>query len=176
MADRQAHGELWTTLRDQFGPGRAAAHAYPEVFPANSFVGNMLRIELLSQAKLNQQILDESIAYLLYMAQRTGTLWENTGPSASCDHGFGSHVVHTLYRDVLGIYAVDPVRKTVQLRLGDLKLDWCQGSRPTPEGNIDLSWRKDRERLLYRLSVPAGYRVSIENCSGLELLEELAKK
>jgi alpha-L-rhamnosidase len=176
VADRQAHAELWTTLRDQFGPDRATTKAFPEVCPANSFVGNMLRMELLSQAKLNQQILDESIAYLLYMAQRTGTLWENTSPTASCDHGFGSHVVHTLYRDVLGIYAVDPVQKTVQLRLGDLKLDWCEGSRPTPEGNIDLSWRKDQDQLLYRLSVPAGYRVSIENCSGLKLLEEPAKK
>jgi alpha-L-rhamnosidase len=176
VADRQAHGELWTALRDRCGPDRATTKALPEIYPANSFVGNVLRMELLSQAKLNQQILDESIAYLLFMAQRTGTLWENDTPSASCDHGFGSHVVHVLYRDVLGIYAVDPLRKTVQLRLGDLKLDWCEGSRPTAEGSIDLAWRKDRDRLLYRLSVPLGYHVSIENSTGLELVEEPARK
>jgi alpha-L-rhamnosidase len=176
VADRQAHGELWKVLRDQFGPDRAKTQVFPEIQPANSFVGNMLRIELLSQAGLNQQIVDESIAYLLYMAQRTGTLWENTGPSASCDHGFGSHIVHTLYRDVLGIAAVDTVEKTVKLRFGDLTLDSCEGSRPTPEGNIELSWRKEEDTLLYRLTVPAGYRVSIENCSGRKLVEETAKK
>ena len=84
--------------------------------------------------------------------------------------------MHTLYRDVLGIYAVDPVKKTVQVRLGKLKLDWCEGSRPTPEGPIQLSWRKAGQQLRYHLSVPPAYRVSIENCSGLELVEEPAKK
>ena len=175
----------WPTARPTatYGPAPRSVRPRQRGRPclSRSVPGQLVRRQhvadrALVAGQLSQQILDESIAYLLYMAERTGTLWENTGPSASCNHGFGSHIVHTLYRDVLGIYAVDPVRKTVQLRLGDLKLDWCQGSRPTPEGSIELSWRKDGERLLYRLSVPAGYRVSIENCSGLELLEEPAKK
>ncbi len=68
----------------------------------------MLRMELLSRDGRSQQILDESIAYLLYMAERTGTLWENVGAEASCNHGFASHIVHTLYRDVLGVYARGP--------------------------------------------------------------------
>jgi alpha-L-rhamnosidase len=30
------------------------------------------------------------------MAERTGTLWENVDVSASCNHGFASHVIYWL--------------------------------------------------------------------------------
>ncbi len=106
VASPQSHAELWNTLCQRFGPDRAETKAFPEVHVANSFVGNMLRMELLSRGGRNQQILDELIAYLSYMAERTGTLWENVGDYASCNHGFASHIVHTLYRDVLGVYRI----------------------------------------------------------------------
>ena len=118
VASPATHGELWTVLRDQFGPDRKQNKAHWDVYIANSFIGNMLRFELLSRFGNQQQILDESTAYLLYMAERTGTLWENDGAYASCNHGFASHIVHTLYRDVLGVARVDCPNKTVNLRLG----------------------------------------------------------
>lgn len=158
VADRQTHAALWRTLRDEFGPDRAGRKAYPEIHAANSFVGNVLRMELLSQAGCRQQILDESIAYLLYMAERTGTLWENVGATASCDHGFASHVVHVLYRDVLGICHIDHLAKKVKISFGDLKLQSCQGTLPTLAGPIDLRWHKEGGRLVYSLRLPAGYQ------------------
>lgn len=170
VADPQSHAELWNTLCQRFGPDRAQTKAFPEVHVANSFVGNMLRMELLSRGGHNQQILDESIAYLLYMAERTGTLWENVGDYASCNHGFASHIVHTLYRDVLGIYHVDRQARKVFLRFGDLRLDWCEGRLPQPQGEIQLRWWKDGEQLLYTLAVPAGYDVQIENLTGKTLV------
>ena len=125
VASPKTHGQLWKRLRDQFGPDRKETKAFPEVHMANSFIGNMLRMELLSRAGRGQQILDESVAYLLYMAERTGTLWENVGPSASCDHGFASHIVHTLYRDILGVYQIDPPAKRTdgELPPGDDTVD-----------------------------------------------------
>ncbi len=161
---------MWNTLCQRFGPDRAETKAFPEVHAANSFVGNMLRMELLSRGGRNQQILDESIAYLLYMAERTGTLWENVGAYASCNHGFASHIVHTLYRDVLGVYRVDHQARKVYLRFGDLKLDWCEGRLPQPDGEIHLRWWKDGDQLLYTLAVPPGYEVQIENLSGKTLV------
>jgi hypothetical protein len=166
-ADRTTHAKLWETLRDHFGPDRGKS--FPEVHAANSFVGNVLRLELLSQAGRSQQILDESIAYLLYMADRTGTLWENVGAYASCNHGFASHIVHTLYRDVLGLRSVDPTKKAVAVRFGDLKLDWCEGTLATPDGPIALRWEKRSGRLAYRLRMPADYHAAVENASGLPL-------
>ena len=106
-----------------------------------------------------QQILDESVAYLLYMAERTGTLWENVGAYASCNHGFASHIVHTLNRDILGVYQIDPRNRVVQLRFGDVDLKWCEGRIPLADGELKLRWEQDDKTLRYRLSVPDGYRV-----------------
>ena len=77
MADRDRDAKLWATFPDDFGPTRMARKKFVEIYPANSFVGNVLRLELLSQAGCSQQIIDESVDYLLYIAERTGTLWEN---------------------------------------------------------------------------------------------------
>jgi len=170
VATPQSHADLWNTLCERFGPDRAQTKAFPEVHAANSFVGNMLRMELLSRGGRNQQILDESIAYLLYMAERTGTLWENVGDYASCNHGFASHVVHTLYRDVLGVYRVDYESRKVFLRFGDLKLDWCEGRLPQYGGEVHLRWWKEGEQLLYTLTVPTGYDVEVENLTGKPLV------
>ncbi len=172
VANPKTHSELWKVLRDEFGPNRKETKAYPEVHFANSFIGNVLRLEILSRNGRGQQILDESIAYLLYMADRTGTLWENDGAYASCNHGFASHIVHVLYRDVLGIYVVDPAQKTIRLRFSDLNLDWCEGQMPLPEGNIFFRWQKSGETIRYRLDHPAGYQLEIENDSRLMLERE----
>ena len=36
--------------------------------------------------------------FFLPMAGRTGTLWENMQPEASCCHGFASHVAYRLHQ------------------------------------------------------------------------------
>jgi hypothetical protein len=172
VATPQTHPELWSTLRDKFGPNRKKTKEFSDVHMANSFIGNMLRMELLSRAGLSRQILEESIAYLLYMADRTGTLWENTEPSASCDHGFASHIVHTLYRDVLGIRQIDRLGHRVSVQFNDVPLDYCQGMLPTPDGPVRLHWRKTADKIEYQLHVPAGYRVTITNRSGKKLSAE----
>lgn len=171
-ATAKSHPQLLKTLLDQFGPKRKDTKAFPEVHPANSFVGNVLRLELLSQAGRSDQILDESIAYLLYMADRTGTLWENVDAGASCDHGFASHVVHTLYRDVLGVYRIDQQQKKVAIRFGKVALEHCEGSLPTPGGMIHLKWKKQDGRLEYHLDLPTGYEATIANESGLQLVAQ----
>ena len=170
VATPQTHPELWQTPAGSVWSGPQTDQSlWDEVRVANSFIGNMLRFELLSRFGCQQQILDESTAYLLYMAERTGTLWENDGAYASCNHGFASHIVHTLYRDVLGVTQVDMHQKMVRVRLSDVKLDSCSGCLPTPEGPIRLQWKKQREtELLYSLQVPDGYEVDIENTTGLQ--------
>jgi len=170
VATPESHADLWKTLCERFGPKRGETKAFPEVHVANAFVGNMLRLENLSRYGRCQQILDESIEYLLYMAERTGTLWENVGAYASCNHGFASHIVHTLYRDVLGIRAIRPEEKVIELRFSDLRLDWCEGRIPLDEGPIALRWWKDGGKVLYRVEAPPGYSIRIENRTGGEVI------
>ncbi len=172
IADPEKYPELAVTLRDDFGPDRAKKGAYPGIHEANSFVGNVLRLELLSRYGLCQQVLDESIDYLLYMAERTGTLWENVGTYASCNHGFASHVVQTLFRDVLGIYRIDPVKKTVTLRFSDLEPDWCEGKHPVADGSIDVRWQKSGAEIRFSADVPAGYSLDIINLSSRKVIRE----
>ncbi len=169
VATPKTYSGLWETLRDKFGPGRKKSNPFPDVGMANSFIGNMLRMELLSREGLSQQILDESRDYLLYMADRTGTLWENVSDEASCNHGFASHVVHTLYRDVLGARVVDRIGRRVKIRFAPVALDWCEGVIPTPDGPIVLKWKKQGGKLAYSCRTPSGYKVDVENASGLPL-------
>ena len=168
-ATPESHPKLWATLLNEFGPNRIKEGGYPEIHKANSFVGNMLRLELLASANRGDQLLEESVAYNLYMAERTGTLWENDTPHASCDHGFASHVVRVFHRDVAGIYAVDAIAKKIAIRLPKLDaLAWASAVQPVPGGAIKIRWEKQDGKLAYTLETPAGYDVAVENASGLE--------
>ena len=173
VAQPSMYERLWHTLREQFGPGRAKTKAYPEVHPANLLVGNYLRLELLSRYGYCRQIKDELIDYFLYMAEKTGTLWENVGAYASCNHGFASHAAHCLYRDVLGVYKIDSQKKIVELRFSDVGLEWCEGRMPINGGVVSVRWWKDGNKIRYQADVPAGYRLKVENISGQQLVRQL---
>jgi alpha-L-rhamnosidase len=172
VATPASHPQLWETLVRDFGPQRRQTQAFPEIHSANQFVGNVLRLELLSRIGRCQQVADEAFGYWLFMADKTGTLWENDGDYASCNHGFASHAVRVLNRDVLGLARLDTVRREIHLRFTEVHLDWCEGSLPTPDGSVALRWRRDGERLRYKLSAPAGYAVTVENLSRFALVRE----
>ena len=91
IATPEAYPELWSRLITDFGPDRKEKGLWPEIWPSNAFVGNYLRLELLRKYGLYEQLLHECVGYFEYMADRTGTLWENTYDKASCNHGFASY-------------------------------------------------------------------------------------
>jgi len=164
-----SHPQLWTRLTTEFGPRRKDTGAWPEVWPANAFVGNLLRFELLARQGRRQQILDEAGEYWLFQADRTGTLWENDRPNASCNHGFASHAAHVLLRDVLGLRAVALPSRQLVIGFAKLTLDTCRGRVPTSEGFIELEWTRRDGHIAYRLRTPPGWKVDITNDSGLPL-------
>lgn len=91
VATIEEYPELWNKLLTEFGPERIQKGLYPEIWPSNAFIGNFLRLELLLREGKYQQLLDECVGYFEYMADRTGTLWENQTDNASCNHGFASY-------------------------------------------------------------------------------------
>ncbi len=150
---------LWKTLVDDFGPRRRHANKHPAIAFSNAFIGNYLRLELLSREGLAAQILAESKGYFLHMVDQTGTLWENDSPSDSCCHGFASHAAHILYRDVLGVAAIDPVNKKITLRFNDVPLESCSGTIPIGKEALTVAWRKKDGKLIHTVEAPPGFTV-----------------
>lgn len=124
-AEQEDYPDLFNRLLEDFGPERTARGLHPQIWPANAFIGNYLRMELLSRAGRPAQLLKESREYFDYMALKTGTLWENTGDYASCNHGFASHILHCFYRDILGVAGIENNR--IRLVFHNLPLTECQG-------------------------------------------------
>ena len=95
-ATPQSHPQLLKTLVEEFGPDRASTGKWPEIHPANAFIGNYLRLDILMQLGYRDTVRENIVGYFLYMAEKTGTLWENIGSTASCNHGFASYVLYWL--------------------------------------------------------------------------------
>ena len=171
VATPETHPQLWATLRDEFGPRRRSTKAYPDIPPSNAFMGNVMRQDILSRAGLADQVAREAVDNLLYMADISGTLWENSSNEASMNHAFEAHIVTALFRDLLGLYKVDMVRKSVHLRFTPLTLDWCEGRTPTPDGLVCMRWNKTAEGVTYQIDVPAGYRVQVETLGDVKAVQ-----
>ncbi len=171
VATPELYPELWQKLVTQFGPERKNNNSFPDVYLANAFIGNYLRLELLSWNQEHAQILNESIGFFDYMAQRTGTLWENISTSASCNHGFASHVVHLFYRDVLGIFDINSAERKVTIQFSDIEIISCKGQIPVGDEMVKLEWERSSDFIKYKLDLPADYKVEILNLSGRKLVK-----
>lgn len=99
-ATPESRPELFRILIEDFGPQRSKTGKWPEVYPANAFIGNYIRLEFLSQLNEREKLLENIRGFFLPMAQRTGTLWENNDVTGSLCHGFASHVL--IWLDKLG--------------------------------------------------------------------------
>ncbi|MFB9276004.1 hypothetical protein [Cohnella cellulosilytica] len=169
VASPDTDAELWRTLLEEFGPERDAAVSHSSVYPANAFIGNYLRLDLLSRYGEVERLLREIESYFLYMAERTGTLWEHKDTSASLNHGFASHVIQWLYRDVLGLREVEHDRRRVVAEVGSCGLEICSGTIPAAGGDIRLSWRREGDTVFCEFEGPADYVLEARAAPGLRL-------
>ncbi len=102
--------ELWNRMVHDFGPERVVPNNWPEIkedakwrhiYASNAFIGNYLRLELLYLHGEHEKLVENIRGFFIKMAKLTGTLWENETPTASCNHGFASHVLY--WMDGLGM-------------------------------------------------------------------------
>lgn len=93
-ATPEMYPELWECLVKDFGMDRRKTGKWPNIHFANAFIGNYLRLDLLSMYGSKEVVLKNIADYFTYMAEKTGTLWENESDHASCNHGFASHVLY----------------------------------------------------------------------------------
>ncbi|SFT21477.1 family 78 glycoside hydrolase catalytic domain [Paenibacillus sp. BC26] len=176
IADPEEQREWYASLVHDFSPSRGADEPtiadISEIHPANAFIGYYLRMELLSQLGASTQLLEEIKAFFGRMAEQTGTLWEHNRTTASCNHGFASHVVRSLYRDALGIESLDLKQNKLSIAFTDTSLQWCSGKLPTPEGLVELEWRIEDGELRYRITAPPQLTIEVRNFSGKPLVRE----
>jgi alpha-L-rhamnosidase len=172
VATPATHAELWRKLSTDFGPDRREAGTFPEIHHANAFIGNYLRLELLSRFGEAARLVEEVKGYFLNMARRTGTLWENDTPTASCNHGFASHVAHSLLRDALWIGEVDVPNRHLRISPRDVPLPWCSGTIPVGDGAIEVAWWRVGEPYHLRVRPPAGWLVEVEPTEGFVVVRE----
>ena len=95
-ATPESRPDLFKILMEDFGPDREKTGKWSEVWPANAFIGNYIRLEMMSNLGENEKLLDNIRGYFLTMARETGTLWEKVDRNASLCHGFASHVIYWL--------------------------------------------------------------------------------
>ncbi|MEI6141191.1 MAG: hypothetical protein WCP85_18120 [Mariniphaga sp.] len=172
VATPKTYPDFWKKLTTEFGPNRNDKVTYPNVFRANAFVGNYLRMDILSQYGLQIQLLSEIQDYFYNMARLTGTLWENMDAQASCDHGFASYLGHVLYRDILGVGRIDYLKKEITVRFTDIGLSECSGVMPIDNGSFGLSWKRNGNKIGYSIKNNSGYKVKVEN-TGKALITEM---
>ena len=118
-----------------------------------------MRLECLSREGLSSQIVEETRDFFLYMADRTGTLWEHDKISASCCHAFASHVAVTFLRDLVGVREIDWVNRKVKfVPPQDVPVRSILMEIPVGDGKfIRAGWKKENARLFEELKLPQGW-------------------
>ncbi len=169
VATKDTHAELWNTLVNDFGPERKNTKIHSDVDYANAFIGNFLRLDLISNDGSIKKWLKESTLYFNRMVQETGTLWEHDEETASCNHGFGSYVVYWLYKNILGIRNIDTKNKKITLCFNDININKCEGTIPVLDDSIEMKWWKEKGDLYYEIKVPSGYKLEVENNTSLNI-------
>ena len=90
-------GKYINFVKNELGPLRDR-NKHSNIARSNSFIGNYLRFLWLNRINENERVKRESIEYFYQMANYSGTLWEKSVPSASCNHGFVSSIAAILLK------------------------------------------------------------------------------
>ena len=149
IADKKNYSKLYHTLIKEFGYKRST-DVYPHVFPSNAFIGNFMRLDWLIREGEYMRALDECRSYFYRMAVRTGTLWENNDPLASCNHGFASYAAMLLLHAVIGYSGIDSDGTPILLHT-DCLLD-CNVQLPTANGQLIISRKNGILNWTYSIS------------------------
>ena len=75
VATPESRPELFEILMNDFGPDREKTGKWKEVWPANAFIGNYIRLEMMSRFGENEKLTENIRGYFLEMANQTCTLW-----------------------------------------------------------------------------------------------------
>ncbi len=133
VATPEKDKSLFDFIVTELGAGRDDTKVHPNIPKANAFIGNYLRLDFLAKNGYAASVAEQCKGYFLYMAERTGTLWENDSTSASCNHGFASYAANILIMGLCGIRLI--ANKKIYTVPTEFTVD-CSVGFPTPEGYV----------------------------------------
>ena len=107
VASKKEYPLLFEILKNNFSSNRDANKNYPMVGKANVIVGLLMRLSLLIENGETGRVVKEIKDVYLPMAIKTGTLWENTEPAASCNHGIAAYAGYILIKALTGFVRLD---------------------------------------------------------------------
>ncbi len=139
--DKAEYPELYKELMENLGTNRKEGDL-PSVGAPNVMYGLYMRVDLLMRDKEREKIFEECMRLFLPMAERTGTLWEHNGISASCNHGFAAYAARWLIYALTGYDALYGCDKDCGKGIG---ID-CEMALPTDgKGNVKkIAVKKNR--------------------------------
>ena len=152
VASKETFPKLFNVVSKQFGPKRDLETVFPEIAPSNAFVGILMRLDYLVRIGFAEQAIEECADYYAAMAERTGTLWENLTPTASCNHGFASYVLNLILNAVSGLKGFDCNAKTVTVVKPALNAK-CKVQLQLPDGKLKIVSKNGK----MRIRLPRGY-------------------
>ena len=152
VATPQTYPELFRKLVDHFGANRDAEKVFPKVYKSNAFIGNYLRLMILTEFGEKKRLARECVQYFYDMAVQTGTLWEYDDDRASLNHGFAAYAANLIVDYVTGYKGAHGR----ELIFSDAASDEdCRVQIPLEQGVL----KYERENGNVKISVPKGYRV-----------------
>lgn len=111
-------------------------------------------------------LLNEKMPGWLYMAkENTGTIWEGwEGPNAqagiaSLNHYSKGAMVEWLYKSMLGIKVKGENTFEISPVIGD-GVNFAKGKYASIYGEIAVSWKKEKDKVLFNIEVPANVKVT----------------
>ncbi len=85
----------------------------------------------------------------------TGTVRE-MWTDGDYSHGWGGTPLIQMSSRILGVTPAAPGFAKIAIRPQPCGLKFARGTVPTPHGNVDVDWRRDRDRFMLRATVPNG--------------------
>ena len=133
VATPEEDKSLFDFIVKELGAGRDDTKVHTNIPKSNAFIGNYLRLDFLARNGFAHNVAQQCKGYFLYMAEKTGTLWENDTTSASCNHGFASYAANILVMGPFGIRLV--ANKKIYTVPTEFTVD-CEAGFPTPDGYV----------------------------------------
>ena len=93
------------------------------------------------------------------------TCWEvfpgfyEVGRTRSYCHSWSASPAYFFGRWVLGVHPLAAGFAKVELRHGEAGLAWCEGTVPTPHGNLDVRWSTENGRRTCHVTAPRAIEI-----------------